>query len=93
MSKIFECVVVELLSIVRDKDPWDSKAANDTLQDEFSDISLRDNGQWFCLDPFGEVVDPYDKEFELPYRHREAFYYVQSLMGEWLGGAHWCEFL
>ena len=51
-------MVVKLLSIVRDEDPKDSKAANDTFPDEVSDIFLRDNGQWFYLDPFGEVVDP-----------------------------------
>ena len=72
MAEISERVVVELLSIVRDDDPQDSEVVNDTLPDEASDIFLHDSGQWFCLDPFGEVVDPYDKKFELPYCHGEG---------------------
>ena len=52
-----------------------------------------DSGQWFCLNPFYEVVDPYDKELELPYCHREGSYYVQPLLGEQPVGAHWCKFL
>ena len=31
LVEIFECIIVELLSIVRDDDPGDSEAANDTL--------------------------------------------------------------
>ena len=82
LAKISECVIVELLSIVRDENPGDLEAANDTFPDEASDIFLRDSGQWFFLDPFGEVVDPYDKELELSYRHGEGSYYVQPPLGE-----------
>ena len=46
--------------------------ANDALPDEIWDIFLCNSAQWFCLDPFGEVVDPYDEEFELPYSNREG---------------------
>ena len=38
LAKIFECVIVELLSIVRDEDPGDFKVANDALLDEVLDI-------------------------------------------------------
>ena len=93
MAKIPECFIVKLLSIVKDKDPRDSKTANDTFPDEVSDIFLRDSGQWFYIDPFDEVVDPCDKKLELPYRHGEGFYYVQPLLGEWPRGTHWCKFL
>jgi len=82
LAKISEPVIVEFLSIVRDEDPGDPEVANDTFLDETSDIFLCDSGQWFCLDPFGEVVDPYNKELELPYRHREGSYYVQPPLGE-----------
>ena len=76
MAKIPECFIVKLLSIVKDKDPRDSKTANDTFPDEVSDIFLRDSGQWFCFDPFGEVVNPYDKDLKLPYCCGEGSYYV-----------------
>ena len=93
MEKIFEYVIVELLFIVRDEDPRDSKEANDTFPDETLDVFLCDSGQWFCLDPFGEVVDPHDKELELPYCHGEGSYYVQSPLGKRPRGAYWCKFL
>ena len=93
MAKIFECVIVELLSIVKDDDPRDSEVVNDTLPDKASEIFLCDSGQWFCLNPFYEVVDPYNKELELLYCHREGSYYVQPLLGEQPVGAHWCKFL
>ena len=38
LAKIFECVIVELLSIVRDEDPGDFKVANDAHLDEVLDI-------------------------------------------------------
>jgi len=60
LAEISERVIVELLSIVKDEDPKDPVAANDTFQDETSDIFLIDSGQWFCLDPFDEIVDPSD---------------------------------
>ena len=90
LIEIFKRIVVELLSIVRDEDPRDSEAAYDTFPDETLDIFLHDRGQRFCLDPFGEVVDPYDKELEPSYRHGEGSYYVQPLLGEWPEGIHWC---
>lgn len=93
LAKISECIIVELLSIVRDDDLRDSEAANDALSDEVSDIFLCDSGQWFCLDLFGEVVDPYDEEFELPYSNGEGSNYVQSPLGERSGGAYQCKFL
>ena len=67
MVEIPECIIVELISIVRDEDLRDSEVANDTFLEEASDIFLHDSGQWFYLDPFDEVVNPYDKELELPY--------------------------
>ena len=67
LVEIFECVVVKLLSIVKDEDLRDLKAVNDTFPNEVLDIFLHDNGQWFCLDPFGEVVDLYNKELDLPH--------------------------
>ena len=64
-----------MLSIVRDEDLGDSEATNDTFPNETLDIFLRDGGQWFYLDPFGEVVNLYDKELELSYCHGEGSYY------------------
>ena len=93
LAEIFVCIIVELLSIVRDDDPRDSEAANDSFPDEVLDILLYDSGQWFCLDLFGEVVDLYYKELELPYGDGEGPNYIQSPLGERPGGAHQCKFL
>jgi len=30
-----------------------------------------DGGEWFGFDPFYEVIDPYDEEFNLPYTRIE----------------------
>ena len=38
LAEIPECVVVELLSIIRDKDSRDSKAANDAFPEEVSNV-------------------------------------------------------
>lgn len=51
LTEIYECVVVGLLSIIKDEDPRDSKVAND---------AFRDSGLRFYLDLFGEVINPYD---------------------------------
>ena len=93
LAKISECIIVKLFSIVKDEDPGDSEAANDTFPDEVSNIFLCNNGQWFCLNPFGEVVDPKNKELELLYGNEEGSYYVQSPLGERPRGTHWRTFL
>ena len=90
MVEISKCVIIKLLSVVRDEDPGDSEAANDAFLNEAPDILLRDSGQWFCLNQFGEIVDPYNEELELSYCDGEGSYYVQSLLDKWPGGAHWC---
>ena len=93
LAEVLRCVIVELLSIVRDEDPWDFEVVNDAFLNEASDIFLFYSSQWLCLDPFGEVIDPYDKKLELPYGDWEGSHYVQSLLGEWPRGTHWCKFL
>ena len=65
LVEIHECVVIKLLSIVRDEDPGDSEVADDAFPNEAPNIFLCDSGQWFCLDPFDEVVNPYDEELKL----------------------------
>ena len=82
MVEILECIIVKLLSIIKNEDPRDSKAANDAFPDKAQDILLRDSGQWFYLNPFGEVVDPYDEELTLLYGNGKGSYYVQSPLGE-----------
>ena len=76
LAEILECIIIELLSIVRHEDSGDSEMADDVFLDEASDIFLCDNGQWFGLDPFGEVIDPYDEKLELSYGNGEGSYYV-----------------
>ena len=68
--------------------------ANDVLPDEVSDFFFFcDSGQWFCLDLFGEVVDPYDEELKLSCGDGEGTNYIQSSLSERPRGAHRCKFL
>ena len=43
MAKIPECVIVELLVVVRDEYPGDPEVANDAFLDKALDIFLRDS--------------------------------------------------
>ena len=76
LAEVSEGVVVKLLAIVGDEDPGNSKAANDVLPNEVSDIFLCDSSQRFHLNPFSKVVDPNNKELELPYNGRKQSHYV-----------------
>ena len=67
---------------------WNSEVANDTFPDEASDILLSDGGQRFCLNPFSEIVDPYDEELELSHYHGEGSHYVEPPLSEWLESVH-----
>ena len=42
LAKVSECVIVELLSIVKDEDPRNSELADDAFPDKVTDIFLRD---------------------------------------------------
>ena len=44
LAEISECIIVELLAIVRDEDSGDSKAANDTFLGKALDVLFRDSG-------------------------------------------------
>ena len=39
LTEISKCVIVEMLSIVRDEDPMDFKVANDTFSNYFEHFS------------------------------------------------------
>lgn len=65
-----------MLSIVGDEDPRNYEVANDAFPGKGLDIFLCDNGHWFYLNPFGEVVNPYDNEHVLSYHYGEGSYYV-----------------
>ena len=93
LVEIPECVVVKLLSIIRDKHSRDSEVANVAFPDEVSDIFLSDSSLGFYLNPFSEVVNPYDEELELPYRHKEGSYYVEPPLSKWPGSIHQGELL
>ena len=83
LAKISDCVIIVLLSIIKDDDLRDSEAANDALPNEVLNIFLCDS----------EVVNPYDEEFELPYNNGEGSNYVQSPLGERPRGVYQCKFL
>ena len=89
LAKVHECVVIELLSIIRDKDSRNAKVANDVFPDKTSNILSSDSGQEFCLDPFSEIVNSYDKELEVLHCHREGHHFVKPPLREWLGSVHW----
>ena len=91
LAEVPECVVVELLSIIREEDPGDFEATNDAFPDEVSDVFLGDSGQGLYFNLFSEVVDSYDKELELLYCHGERSHYVEPLLSKWLGCVHWGE--
>ena len=93
LAEVFECVVIKLLSIFRDKDFKDSEATNDDLPHEALNVLLNDCGQGFYFNPFSEVVDSYDEELELRYCHKEGSYNVESLLGEGPWGIHRSELL
>lgn len=67
--------------------------AYDAFPNEVLDAFLSDGGQEFCLDPFSEVINSYDKELELLYCHREGSHYVKPLLNEWPWSVHWGELL
>ena len=93
LVEISKCVIVELPSIVRDEGSRDSEAANDASPNEATDILFCDSGQWLGLDPFDEVVDPYDEELKLSYSDEEGPNSIQSPLGERPRGTHPCKFL
>ena len=60
IAKVFECIIVELFSIVRDEDSRNPEPANDSLPDKATSILLCDGCQWFYFYPFDEVVNLYN---------------------------------
>ena len=82
LVEVFKCDVVKLLSIVRDKNPRDLKVANHAFPNKVLDILLGDGSQGFYLYPFCEVIDSYDEELELLYRHREMSHDVESSLSD-----------
>ena len=91
MVEVSERVIIELLSIVRDKDSRDSEPVNNTSPNEVSDILLCDGGQYLYFYPLGEVVDPYDEELKLFYCRREGSHDVKSPLSERSWSVHWSE--
>ena len=89
LAEVSKCVVVKLLPIVRDENSRDTEAANKAFSEEALDILLCDSGQGFCVVPFSEVVNPYDKELELSYCCEEGSHYIKPLLSKWPRSAHW----
>ena len=82
IAEVSERIIVELLAIVRDEGPRDPKLADNALPNEATNILFRDSCQWFCLNPFVEVVDPNNKELELLHCHRKGSHDIESLFSE-----------
>ena len=88
LAEVFECVIVKLFAIVRDEDSGDTEVADDAFPDGVSNFLLCSGGQGFYLNPFNEVVDPYDEELELSHCHGERSHYVKPSLSEWPGSGH-----
>ena len=93
LAEISECVVIELFSIIRDEDYRDAKSTNDIFLDETVNISPRDGSQGFSLDPLGEIINSYNKEFDLTHCHEEGSHYVEPPLSKWTGSVHWGKLL
>ena len=78
IAKVSECIVVEVFAIVRNEGPRDPILVDDALPNEATNILFHDDCQWFCLYPFGEIVDPNNKELELLYCHQKGSYDIES---------------
>ena len=44
LAEVSKCVIIKLLSIVRDEDPRDSETANDPFPDKAPDVLLCNSG-------------------------------------------------
>ena len=78
LIEIFECVIFELLSIIIDEDPMDAEMAKDNFPKKKTANVLLCNGcQGFGLNPLHEIINSYDKEFELQHCHGERSHYIR----------------
>ena len=93
LTEIFECVIFELLSIIIDEDPRDAEMANDNFPKKTANILLCNGSQGFGFNPLREIINSYDKGFELPHCHGERSHYIKALLSEWPGSIHWGKLL
>ena len=64
-TKVFEFMVIELLSIIRYQWFWDPELADYGSQNKVAYLLLGDYFQWLGLCSFGEEVHSYNGEFAL----------------------------
>ena len=75
-AKVFEFMVVELLSIFRYQWFWDPEPTNYGPPNEVTYLLLGDCCQWLGLCSFGEVVHSYNGEFALTSSNGQGLEYV-----------------
>ena len=78
LAEFLEVVARELGSIVGDNLMKDPKASDYVCPQEFADLEICYPAEFFCFDPFVEVVSDYQKEDLLPRRYREFPHYVHA---------------
>ncbi|GJT63864.1 ribonuclease H-like domain-containing protein [Tanacetum coccineum] len=92
-APIFEWVVSELFSIIRDYFSWESKSTNYIIPYKFFDLVARYGFNWLCFNPLCEVINSYYQEFDFTRTFRERSSYVDSLLVEWPWGCNWGQLL
>ena len=75
-AKVFEFLVIELLSIIRYQCFWDFEPANYGLPNKVAYLFLNDCCQQLGLCPFGEVVHSYNGKFALTSFNGQGAEYV-----------------
>ncbi|GJV70750.1 hypothetical protein Tco_1490745 [Tanacetum coccineum] len=66
LAPIFEGIVPELFSIIRDNFSWESESTDNVVPHKFFDLIASDGCNRFCFNPLCEVVNGYYQEFNFP---------------------------
>ena len=75
-AKIPKCIIVELLSVVKDEHSRYPVPANNISPNKTSNVLLRDSGWSFCLYLLCEIIDANYEELQLPDCCWEGAYYI-----------------
>ena len=67
LAEVFEKVGIELSPVVPDQSSWDPKSYNDVLLHKAPRVLFGNGGQWFGLDPLGEIIGGYNKPPLIPW--------------------------
>nr|GEV94900.1 hypothetical protein [Tanacetum cinerariifolium] len=82
LAPIFEWIIPELFSIIRDNFSRESKSTDNVVPYKFFDLIASDGCYWFCFNPLCEVVNGYYQEFDFSRSFQKRSGYVNSLFIE-----------